>query len=69
MVEQLPVEEATDLPDGGIRVALRVASGAWLRHLLLRVAPYVRAVEPADAARDAGAVARAALAAYGSTEA
>lgn len=67
VVEQLPVDEATDLPDGGIRVALRVASGAWLRHLLLRVAPYVRSVEPESAARDAGAAARAALAAYGAS--
>lgn len=65
VVEQLPVEEATDLPDGALRVALRVASGAWLRHLLLRVAPYVRAVEPLTAAKDAGAAAREALAAYG----
>lgn len=65
VVEQLPVDELTDLPDGGVRVALRVASGAWLRHLLLRVAPYVRAVEPESAAADAGEAARAALAAYG----
>lgn len=64
VVEQLPVDEATDLPDGGLRVALRVASGAWLRHLLLRVAPYVRAVEPVSAMADAGEAARAALARY-----
>ena len=64
VVEQLPVDEATDLPDGGLRVALRVASGAWLRHLLLRVAPYVRAVEPVSAMADAGEAARAALAHY-----
>ena len=63
VVEQLPVDETTDLPDGAFRVALRVASGAWLRHLLLRVAPYVRSVEPAGAALDAGAAARAAHAA------
>ena len=65
VVEQLPVEEVTELPDGGMRVVLRVASGAWLRHLLLRVAPSVLAVEPADVGRDAVAAARAALAAYG----
>lgn len=64
VVEQLPVEEVTELPDGGMRVVLRVASGAWLRHLLLRVAPSVRAVEPADVGLDAVAAARAALAAY-----
>lgn len=64
VVEQLPVEEVAELPDGGMRVVLRVASGAWLRHLLLRVAPSVLAVEPADVGRDAVAAARAALAAY-----
>ena len=64
VVEQLPVDEATDLPDGGIRVALRVASGAWLQHLLLRVAPYVRSVEPWSAAQEAGAAARTALRGY-----
>lgn len=64
VVEQLPVEEVTELPDGAMRVALRVASGAWLRHLLLRVAPSVLAVEPAGAGLDAVAAARAALAAY-----
>lgn len=64
VVEQLPVEEVTELPDGGMRVVLRVASGAWLRHLLLRVAPSVRAVDPAEAGRDAVAAARMALAAY-----
>lgn len=69
VVEQLPVEEVTELPDGAMRVALRVASGAWLRHLLLRVAPSVLAVEPADAGLDAVAAARAALAAYEVTDA
>ena len=64
VVEQLPVDEQSDLPDGGLRVVLRVASGAWLRHLLLRVAPYVRSVEPATAVTDAAEAARAALAAY-----
>ena len=63
LVRRYP-EAPTDLPDGGLRVALRVASGAWLRHLLLRVAPYVRAVEPVSAMADAGEAARAALARY-----
>ncbi|GEN78894.1 helix-turn-helix transcriptional regulator [Actinotalea fermentans] len=68
VVDQLPVDETTDRPDGGMRVALRVASSAWLRHLLLRVAPYVRAVEPVAVAQEAGAAARAALAAYDAAE-
>lgn len=64
VAEQLPVDRATDLPDGGFRVALRVASPAWLEHLLLRLAPHVRDVEPVDVALEAAAAARRALAAY-----
>jgi proteasome accessory factor C len=64
VAEQFPVEETTELPGGGFRVVLRVASAAWLQHLLLRVAPYVRAAEPLDVVADAAAAARRALAAY-----
>ena len=64
VAEQYPVEETADLPGGGFRVVLRVASPDWLRHLLLRVAPFVRAVEPVDVAVDAAEAARRALAAY-----
>jgi len=63
--EQLPVESVIELDDGGFEVAIRVTSAAWLRRLLLRLAPWVRGVEPADAALDAAAAARRALAAYG----
>ncbi|GAA2723593.1 helix-turn-helix transcriptional regulator [Cellulomonas aerilata] len=65
IAEQVPVESVEDLPDGGFRIALRVAEPAWLRHLLLQVAAQVRAVEPAVVATDAADAARAALAAYG----
>jgi proteasome accessory factor C len=65
IAEQVPVESVEDLPDGGFRVALRVAEPAWLRHLLLQVAANVRTVEPAVVATDAADAARAALAAYG----
>jgi len=64
VAEQFPVEETVELPDGAFRVVLRVASPAWLRHLLLRVAPHVRAAEPAEVARDAADAARRALARY-----
>lgn len=64
VAEQLPVDEIEELPDGGFRVSLRVASSAWLRHLLLRLAPRVRDVEPPEVAEDAAAAARRALAAY-----
>ena len=62
--EQLPVESLVEQPDGGFAVGLRVASPAWLRQLLIRLAPWVRAVDPPDAAQDAAAAARRALAAY-----
>ncbi|MCL3862803.1 YafY family protein [Actinotalea sp. K2] len=64
VAEQLPVDELTELADGGFRIVLPVASPAWLQHLLLRVAGYVRAVEPAALAGQVAAVARRALAAY-----
>ena len=63
--EQLPVESVVELDDGGFEVAIRVTSPAWLRRLLLRLAPWVRGVEPPEAALDAAAAARRALAAYG----
>ncbi len=64
VAEQYPVEEVADLPDGGFRVVLRIASAAWLRHLLLRVAPHVRAADPVEVVADAAAAARRALAQY-----
>ncbi|NMR21521.1 YafY family protein [Cellulomonas fimi] len=64
IAEQVPVESVEDLPDGDFRVSLRVADPAWLRHLLLQVGADVRAVTPADVARDAAGAARSALAAY-----
>ncbi len=65
IAEQVPVEAVEELPDGGFRVALRIAEPAWLRHLLLQVAGHVRAVTPAAVADDDAAAARAALDAYG----
>jgi len=64
VAEQYPVEETTELAEGGFRVVLRVASPAWLRHLLLRVAAHVRAADPPDVALDAADAARRALAMY-----
>ena len=65
VAEQLPVEETVELPDDGFRVSLRVASPAWLRHLLLRLAEDVRDVDPRRLATDAAEAARSALTAYG----
>lgn len=64
VAEQIPVEELHELPDGGFAVVLRLASPAWLRQLLLRLADHVRDVEPAGPALEAAAAARRALAAY-----
>ena len=63
VAEQLPVDAIEDLPDGGFRVTLRVSSAAWLRRLLLRLAPEVREVDP-ELAADTAAAARRALALY-----
>lgn len=62
--EQIPVEQVVELADGGFALTLRVTSPAWLRQLLIRLAPWVRSVEPPDAALDAAGAARRALAAY-----
>lgn len=64
VVEHTPVEEVVDLPDGAMRVRLRVTDHAWFENLLLTLGDAVRSVTPpAAAARVAGA-ARAALDAY-----
>ena len=65
IAEEVPVESVEDLPDGGFRVALRIAEPAWLRALLLQVAADVRAVAPTVVGTDVARQARAALAAYG----
>jgi proteasome accessory factor C len=64
VAEQVPVDGTEDLPDGGFGVTLRVASEAWLHHVLLQIAPYVRSVRPGRIAQDVAAAARRALAAY-----
>ncbi|MFT4217335.1 MAG: WYL domain-containing protein [Micropruina sp.] len=48
----------------GWRVQLLVADSAWLRSLLLRLGPEVRAVDPPEAAESARAAARETLALY-----
>ena len=64
VAEQVPVDRAEELPDGGFGVTLRVASEAWLHHVLLRSAPHVRAVRPERIAQDVAEAARRALTAY-----
>lgn len=67
VAEQLPVEQIRELDDGGFRVSLRVASPAWLQHLLLQLAGHVRDVDPPHLAVEAAAAARRALTGYGET--
>ncbi len=64
IAESAPVEAVRDLSDGSFEVDLRVVQPAWLRHLLLQAAHAVLDVRPAEAAHDAAAFARRALAAY-----
>ncbi|MBX9247163.1 WYL domain-containing protein [Actinotalea ferrariae] len=64
VAEQLPVDATEDLPDGNVRVTLRVGSSAWLQQLLLRVAGRVRDVDPVEVATATAEAARRALAAY-----
>lgn len=64
VAEEVPVESVRNLPDGTFEVRLRVTNRAWLRRLLLELAPHVRSVAPADLADDVRSAAREALAAY-----
>ncbi|WP_125775960.1 helix-turn-helix transcriptional regulator [Antribacter gilvus] len=65
VAEEVPVESVRNLPDGSFEVRLRVTNRAWLRRLLLEIAPHVRFVAPADLADEIAAAGREALAAYG----
>ena len=64
VAEKLTVDSIDELLDGGFRVALRVASPAWLQQLLLRLAPDVRDLDPVPAATEAAAAAARALEHY-----
>ena len=63
VAEYYPVRSVTHQHDG-VRVELLVADAAWLRSLLLRLGPSVRAVDPPELASSATEAAREALAAY-----
>jgi proteasome accessory factor C len=65
VVEYYPVEEVRAQPDGSLEVDLLVADPAWLRRLLLRLAPHARVVRPADALKDFTTSVRDALRMYG----
>ena len=61
--EQLPTESVVD-DESGFTMELRVATSAWLRALVLRLAPFLRDVDPPEVAADAAEAARRALDAY-----
>jgi proteasome accessory factor C len=62
--EYYPVAATRSQADGSLEVDLDVASEAWLRQLVLRVAPHATVVSPADFADSFTSSARAALLMY-----
>ncbi|SFX46896.1 WYL domain-containing protein [Streptomyces atratus] len=64
VAEYYPHDSAQELPDGGMRIALRTPDPASLRRLALRLGGEGRIVSPPELARSAQQAARAALAAY-----
>jgi proteasome accessory factor C len=61
VTEYYPIESATEEPDGGLTVTLRVGDPAWLVRLLLPLGPTARLVEPADLAERVRSTAQQAL--------
>ena len=65
VVDYHPVESATELADGGLRVVLRTPDLAWARRLVLRLGGRARVVEPVDLAEQVREAAGQALKRYG----
>lgn len=64
VAEYYPHDSADELPDGGLRIALRTPDPTSLRRLALRLGGDGHIVSPADLADSARQAAREALAAY-----
>lgn len=64
VADYYPLESREEAPQGHLRVVLATADPAWVVRLMLRLGAGARVVEPAFVARQVGAAARAALAAY-----
>ncbi len=64
VAERVPVVDQEELPDGGLRVRLRVADPAWLTNLVLGLGPEVRRVAPPELAAAMAGRAADALRAY-----
>lgn len=67
VVQQYPVEDATDLEDGRIRVRLAVTEWAWLDRLALRLGPSADIVESSPEWAGTSAAATRVLARYNET--
>jgi proteasome accessory factor C len=66
VVDYHPVENATERPDGVLRVVLRTPDLAWARRLVLRLGGRATVVEPAELRAQVEQAAREALAVYAS---
>jgi proteasome accessory factor C len=51
VTEYHPVETATEEPDGGLTITLRVGDPAWLTRLLLRLGGTATLVDPPELAQ------------------
>lgn len=65
VVDYYPHESVEELPEGRLRMQLRVSDPAWLRRLVLRLGGAAHIVSPADVAEQVRAEALRALAGYG----
>jgi len=65
VAEYYAVDTVENLPDGGLRVRLRVGDTGWLRRLVLRQGGGAKVVEPVELADEVRECARLALTAYG----
>ncbi len=65
VAEYYPVEDTAELPDGGLRVRLRVGHPAWLTRLMLRLGGSAELVDPPELAETVRRAADDALRLYG----
>lgn len=65
VVDYYPHESVEELPEGRLRMRLRVSDPAWLRRLVLRLGGAVHIVSPAEVAEQVRDEAQRALDAYG----
>jgi proteasome accessory factor C len=64
VAEYYPVEEAAEVPGGGLRIRLRVADPAWLTRLMLRLGGSAAVEDPVELAEVVRGTAVRALSEY-----